>query len=719
MKDTHGNLRTPTRSAWAFYSTIMMAVPGISATAFATVVTYTVPAGVPTNADYSVRVRQSGGTWQNLPICNVKVNQWHLSNASMVNFSFSGTIDMEVTYNAGAISDFEVRPSWMVGSVARTGNVITFTTSQDDTFPRKFVVMVNKSGGDNYYDKCLHILGNPLEVNPPRETDTNVQVVEPGQTPVPLNSGKDTYYFKPGLHTDHTGPWAEIDLGQSYAVDKITLVQRDFSQTFKVWVRNGLADNYTLAYNGMSNTFSGTIAQSFPAVTGRYVKIAFFANNNDGNRYKCHINEFKVYVGASANLAQGKYRVGSHSTMSTIVDGNDNGGTSFPTSGWPNRNMTGESVTDRFWFTAANEKVYIAGGAVLRGGVYSENLNGTMMTGRGIIDGSQSYHAGQENYINRVNPYVAFQGSGVTLEGYTVMDPPGWTCFFNCGNSTLKNVNQFSSEGNGDGFNLGGTGGTVASGLFIRACDDLVGYPSGTFTMKNSCLWGDKAHLFFLTGGSGQKFYNIDVLNSHEDLGEYQGVIVCQNANISNVLFENIRIWPFRDPAGSVVMWLTAVLSTGWSNPGGNISNITIRNLSYLGAGERQSIIEGSVSGVNIINYSRPGIPCVTNAAQGNITVRSGASAPTFACVATIRRYGGEPSGAVSHLVTFAHGAITIACAGRHTISIANLSGAIVKRFGGSGNRSYALNDARLGAGTYYVKVTAGGMETCERIVIR
>lgn len=585
------------------------------------------PQGIPSNNSFSVRVRDESKKWQELFNYNVRVNFYNVSNASMVKFSFSGTIDMEVKYNVDKVNSYEIRPAWMVSKVSWTDNIITLSTSQVDSFPRNFVIIVNDD-----LDHCLHVLTNPLEVNPPKETDSNVCVVEPGQTTIPLPEGKNTYYFKPGLHTgEHLGTWIELDLGKIYPVDSIALIQRNYAHRFKVYIRNSLTDNtYTLAYNGMDNTTDGIVTQSFAPVSGRYVKVQFFENTSYDNLYSTHINEFKIFAGASQNLALNKLRVSSNPGMEAIVDGNDN-------DGWKPRNngMTGDGVAGRFWLYGNGQKMYIPDGAVVRGGIYATGVSDISIFGRGIVDASQSLHAGEEQYIRRVNPYLNLTGGARdTLEGITVLDPPGWTAAVRSPNSLVKNYSSIGCEGNSDGISLGRD--ITLTGVFIRTSDDVLCYPGNNTVCKNSVVWGDKAHVFFLTSGKNIRYSNIDVIGAHEKLWDYQGVICIQAFNgksISDITFEDIRISPFRDPQNALVMWITTNLTNfWWPKPGESIKNVVLKNITYEGSGETPSIIEGSCSGIQIVNYKRPHFDCVTSAHEANIVIKGNTDNITFSC---------------------------------------------------------------------------------------
>ena len=149
-----------------------------AAMASATLVTYPAMPGFPTNNTFGVQARVPGGTWQSLSAYNVQVVYPSSINSSMVNFSFSDTVEMKVTLNQGTLSSSEIRPASFGITPTQSGNVLTFDIIQNDTFPRKFVIRVNNS----WDQLCLHVIGNPLEVNPPAQSAV-------------------TYYFGPGAYS--------------------------------------------------------------------------------------------------------------------------------------------------------------------------------------------------------------------------------------------------------------------------------------------------------------------------------------------------------------------------------------------------------------------------------------------------------------------------------------------------------------------------------------
>lgn len=83
--------------------------------AAADVVTYPAGQGVETTGDYSVAVRQGGSGWEPVAVYPVKVDEVRgtrhcVELASMAYFDFSGTVEVRVVHNRGAVEAARVRP---------------------------------------------------------------------------------------------------------------------------------------------------------------------------------------------------------------------------------------------------------------------------------------------------------------------------------------------------------------------------------------------------------------------------------------------------------------------------------------------------------------------------------------------------------------------------------------------------------------------------------
>ncbi|MBA4866509.1 endo-polygalacturonase [Streptomyces sp. PSKA54] len=155
---------------------------------------------VPVNNAFTVKVRPVGGSWQRVGVYLAKLalidpvtGQNPARNSSWASFDFSGTVEVEVTYNPGSAEKFRIRPDSYGIKPEMLGDTARFTLDR----PRNIVVQVD----DKIFD-CLHLFANPIEQNPPAEGDKKVMYFGPGfHTPpngelkVPSNT---TVYLAPG-----------------------------------------------------------------------------------------------------------------------------------------------------------------------------------------------------------------------------------------------------------------------------------------------------------------------------------------------------------------------------------------------------------------------------------------------------------------------------------------------------------------------------------------
>jgi hypothetical protein len=135
------------------------------------------------NDEYTVRVRQPGGQWQDLFEYNVQVDMDKVRDASMVTFDTGGPVEVAVRKNNGTVQQVRVRPLSYGIRPRVEGNMTYFTLTQ----PRKVSVEFN---GDKLQN--LHLFANALETEKPDPKDPHVM------------------YFGPGIHTPPDQPGSVI-----------------------------------------------------------------------------------------------------------------------------------------------------------------------------------------------------------------------------------------------------------------------------------------------------------------------------------------------------------------------------------------------------------------------------------------------------------------------------------------------------------------------------
>ncbi len=171
------------------------------------------------------------------------------------------------------------------------------------------------------------------------------------------------------------------------------------------------------------------------------------------------------------------------------------------------------------------QTLYLAGGAVVKGGVAVEGSN-VRICGRGILDGS--------DYEWRKGPYnvtLGIHGTNVLVEGITIRGSSHWTIVpRGSRNVIVRNVKICGGRvQNDDGINPCNSQDVLISDCFIRSDDDCVALkgldlrlPNSNverITVENSTLWCDRARIFLLGHESRAPFMrdvtlrNLDIIH--------------------------------------------------------------------------------------------------------------------------------------------------------------------------------------------------------------
>lgn len=161
----------------------------VTATVSAQLVTYPAPEEAPHNDDYTVRVRQPGGEWQDLYEYDATVNLLDQQHMSFVYFDadFASPVEVSVVKNSGSFQQARLRPSSYSIAPTVKGNEITFTLTE----PRKVSVEFD----DDIYHN-LFVFANPPDTDIPDAEAENVRYFGPGihhAGHIPIQSGETVY----------------------------------------------------------------------------------------------------------------------------------------------------------------------------------------------------------------------------------------------------------------------------------------------------------------------------------------------------------------------------------------------------------------------------------------------------------------------------------------------------------------------------------------------
>jgi hypothetical protein len=214
---------------------------------------------------------------------------------------------------------------------------------------------------------------------------------------------------------------------------------------------------------------------------------------------------------------------------------------------------------------AGGQTLYLASGAVLRARVLIEDARSVRIRGRGMLEGTTLLGRHPEYYrkamgepggVKRTHFVQFIRCQDVEVEGIIMNDSPCWNLVFNhCRNVRVRDIKQFGYADNSDGIDVVSSQDVVIEDVFSRVNDDCIvikslGADTEDVTVRDCVLWSDRAvalqigHETVSNTISRLIFRNIDILEQRNRyIGHYAlGICNADNAQVSNVLFEDIRV---------------------------------------------------------------------------------------------------------------------------------------------------------------------------------
>lgn len=243
----------------------------------------------------------------------------------------------------------------------------------------------------------------------------------------------------------------------------------------------------------------------------------------------------------------------------------------------------------------AEETVYIEGGAIVRGCIYTDGASNSKVLGRGILDGMR-YKKGETRMIelNRV--------SNVLIEGIVITDSKHWTMpIFKSKNVRINNVKIINGNDWDDGVDIVGSQHITLQNSFIRTKDDCVAIKSGVsyftrfkneenvkhITVENCVLWnaewGNAVEIGYelrCDTVSDVTFRNLDIIHVQGPNDYHEGCFTIHNGDravVSNVLYQNIRV---ENPNGFLLIFKIDKTQYTKDAQRGKIENIRFENIS-------------------------------------------------------------------------------------------------------------------------------------------
>lgn len=298
-------------------------------------------------------------------------------------------------------------------------------------------------------------------------------------------------------------------------------------------------------------------------------------------------------------------------------------------------------IGEFIWHLPSHTRVYLEGGAILKGALVCEHVEDVSIFGRGML-----YLANFERFSS-TNGLRLSHSRNITVENLMFVNPPHYTIHLgDCENVSIRNIKSFSCEGWSDGIDMMSCRNVTVDGGFLRTSDDCIAIygsrwdnrgDSRDITVKNISVWADVAHpLMIGTHGAHEAngdlvenitFENVDILEHHEYQPGYLGAMTINAGDkntVRNVVYRDIRIEPFEH--GKVLD-----IQIKWNRdynpaPGRLIENICLERIFVMtGQGEETSVIRGydenfMVKNVRISDFYRDGVKA-ESLADANIEV--------------------------------------------------------------------------------------------------
>lgn len=196
----------------------------------------------------------------------------------------------------------------------------------------------------------------------------------------------------------------------------------------------------------------------------------------------------------------------------------------------------------------SNKTVYIAGGAIVQGSFTMSNAENVRILGRGILTQMTVAQKPSDSPLPKAsfkrtrNDEITVEYSkNIEIDGLIVIPDKYSVLVGQSRGVKISNFKWFSSGGNADGLDIFSSSDIVIDNVFMRNVDDCIaiyghrwGYKGNieNLIVKNSSLWADVAHPVVVgTHGNTEnpeilqqiKFFNVDVLDQHENQLDYQG----------------------------------------------------------------------------------------------------------------------------------------------------------------------------------------------------
>lgn len=241
------------------------------------------------------------------------------------------------------------------------------------------------------------------------------------------------------------------------------------------------------------------------------------------------------------------------------------------------------------------ELLYIEGGAVVSGRIRAYNADDITISGNGVLNGAYYREYGEGGH------FVSLGGcTGVTVEDIIMVNTPGWMLvFYECEDVQVSGIKQISDGHGSDGIDIVASRNVRIEDCLLSNGDDCIvvksrvqrhfrdsvdstGKGAQNIRVERCAVQangGGQAfeigHELMIDPVSDISFKDCDVLGVHGQGGVF-GIHNCDEATVSNVLYEDIRVDHYYNKLIDF-----RIIKSRWSRQpdAGHVKNVTLRNI--------------------------------------------------------------------------------------------------------------------------------------------
>lgn len=216
-------------------------------------------------------------------------------------------------------------------------------------------------------------------------------------------------------------------------------------------------------------------------------------------------------------------------------------------------------IEDSLLELVSGHNIHISRGAVLRAGLYGNDVENVTVTGQGILDGSTTIRGAGINHLSdsgREAFICLFKGKNILLDGFILYNPHFWNIVLvGTSDTVIRNHKAISWVLNNDGVQPRSCNNLLVEKSFFKCNDDGIavktrraaGMISKNLSFRDLVMWNDRCGNALELGHSSQGdllenilFENIEII--HGTRRAAIDACIVDHSLVRNVVYENIYV---------------------------------------------------------------------------------------------------------------------------------------------------------------------------------